>query len=268
MTAAPLAADGSDTVAAGSPTAPGTMIGTVGYMAPEQVRGTATDPRTDVFALGALLYEALTGQAAFVRETPADTVSAILTAEPADLPRISTSAGPATEHLVRRCLEKQPEERFQSARDLSFALEALAAGTGHTGAGPSAGPVRRERPWLLIGMAAAAAIIATALAFMAGRSSLRPAPAGAVTLFTIDANMAPFEAASVSPDGQYVAYTGASTTESAGVGVSLRRLDSLEVQSLSETTAAIPPFLVLTAFAAARQHQPRGSRVPGNRPTS
>jgi dipeptidyl aminopeptidase/acylaminoacyl peptidase len=242
MTAAPVAGSGSETMAAGSTTAPGTMIGTVGYMAPEQVRGGAPDPRTDVFALGVLLYEALTGQAAFIRETPADTVSAILTAEPPEMPRVSTSAGPATERVVRRCLEKEPEERFQSARDLSFALEALSAGTGH--AAPAASEIARPRRSRVLPIAAAAAAVAAiALAYVAGRSTVQPAPAGAVTLFSLPANLSPWEAASVSPDGKYLAYTGASTATSAGVGVSLRRLDSLDVKSLSETTAAMPPFL-------------------------
>jgi|CXWL01.1.fsa_nt_gi serine/threonine protein kinase len=233
-------------------TSPGTMIGTIGYMAPEQVRGGATDPRTDVFALGALLYEALSGHAAFKRETPADTLSAILTAEPPDLPRISSSAGPAIEHIVRRCLEKAPEERFQSARDLSFALEALSAGTGGasgsaerpgSGSGSGPGSGRRNLRMIVIASGVAAAVVAGS--FAAGRFTVKAPPSAPPALFSLSANTAPFDAVSVSPDGRYIAYTGAAAPTSAAgnTGVSLRRLDSLGFAPMSETSSAFRPFL-------------------------
>ena len=116
-------------------TAPGKVMGTMGYMSPEQVRGQEVDHRTDIYALGTVLYEMLTGRAAFRRDTPADTVSAILKE---DVPVMSTTKGaisPALERIVHHCLEKNPAERFQSARDLGFDLEAM--GGTDTGSGAS-----------------------------------------------------------------------------------------------------------------------------------
>lgn len=97
-------------------------MGTVGYMAPEQVRGQALDRRADIFAFGAVLLEMLTGRGAFACETPADTMSAILNSDPPDLDTVSGDVSPLA-RIVRRCLEKKPELRFQSADDLAFALE-------------------------------------------------------------------------------------------------------------------------------------------------
>ena len=126
--------ESSDTGAAATETAaastdPGSVIGTAGYMAPEQVRGHAVDARTDLFALGAVLYEMLCGQRAFRGETHAETMTAILREDPPDLSVTRTETPPALDRIVRHCLEKNPEERFQSARDVAFALEAL-SGSG------------------------------------------------------------------------------------------------------------------------------------------
>ena len=105
-------------------TLPGVVLGTVGYMAPEQVRGQLTDHRTDIFALGIVLYELLAGRRAFQGETDADTLSAILKEEPVDFPS-ERHVSPGLARVVRRCLEKQPGMRFQAARDLAFALEGI-----------------------------------------------------------------------------------------------------------------------------------------------
>jgi tetratricopeptide (TPR) repeat protein len=104
-------------------TQPGGVLGTVGYMAPEQVRGLPADHRADIFAFGAILYEMLTGKRAFHKSTFADTMSAILNEEPAPVSQTTPSVPPALERAVHRCLEKIPEQRFQSASDLAFALE-------------------------------------------------------------------------------------------------------------------------------------------------
>jgi serine/threonine-protein kinase len=100
----------------------GIALGTVGYMSPEQVRGLPVDPRSDIFAFGAILYEMLTGRRAFRGDSPADTMSAILKEEPPELSRGGAEFPPALERVVRRCIEKNREERFESARDLAFAL--------------------------------------------------------------------------------------------------------------------------------------------------
>jgi eukaryotic-like serine/threonine-protein kinase len=106
-------------------TEPGQIMGTVGYMSPEQVRGKAADHRSDIFSFGSILYEMLSGQRAFRGETPADTMSAILKEEPTELSETARNVPPALERMVRHCLEKNPAQRFQSAGDLAFNLEAL-----------------------------------------------------------------------------------------------------------------------------------------------
>ncbi len=108
-----------------SHTAVGVVMGTASYMAPEQVRGEPADPRTDIFAFGAVLYEMLSGKRAFRRDTPAETMTAVLKEDPPELTDPGRSVSPALDRIVRRCLEKDPEQRFQSAKDLSFALSAL-----------------------------------------------------------------------------------------------------------------------------------------------
>lgn len=111
-------------------TEPGQIMGTVGYMSPEQVRGKTADHRSDIFAFGSILYEMLSGQPAFRGETSADTMSAILKEEPAELSETARNVPPALERIVRHCLEKNPAQRFQSAGDLAFNLEALTDSSG------------------------------------------------------------------------------------------------------------------------------------------
>jgi serine/threonine protein kinase/tetratricopeptide (TPR) repeat protein len=105
-------------------TTPGAVMGTVGYMSPEQVRGHDADHRTDIFSLGAVLHEMLSGRRTFRRDSHVETMNAILTEDPAELGK-ARDVPPALARIVRRCLEKSPEERFQSARDLAFAIEAI-----------------------------------------------------------------------------------------------------------------------------------------------
>jgi serine/threonine protein kinase len=106
-------------------TEPGLIMGTVGYMSPEQVRGLSVDHRAGIFAFGAILYELLAGKRAFRRSTSADTMSAILNEDPPGISQIVSTTPPGLQRVVQRCLEKNPEQRFQSASDLAFALEAL-----------------------------------------------------------------------------------------------------------------------------------------------
>ena len=108
-----------------SATQPGTAVGTVAYMSPEQVRGQPVDARTDLFSLGVVLYEMLSGKRPFQRDTAAEIMTAILREEPPDLSETNRSIPAALENVVRHCLEKEPDGRFQSARDVVFALEAL-----------------------------------------------------------------------------------------------------------------------------------------------
>src|SRR5215813_3722532 len=115
----------SDSAALAEKTEPGMVMGTVGYMAPEQVSGRKADHRADIFAFGAILYEMRTGRRAFRRPTSAETMSSILNEEPQSISQIVPTLSAALQRVVQRCLEKNPERRFQSASDLGFALESL-----------------------------------------------------------------------------------------------------------------------------------------------
>ena len=146
-------------------TDPGIVMGTAGYMSPEQVRGLPVDHRSDIFSFGCVLYEMVTGRRAFARATAADTMAAILTEEPPDPSGIHQAVPPPLSRVIAHCLEKQPEERFQSARDLAFELRAILADTG--GAEARQGGVRvRGRThvlWLAAGGVAAATAVAVGL---------------------------------------------------------------------------------------------------------
>src|SRR5215469_11053970 len=146
----------------------GLAVGTVGYMAPEQVRGRAVDHRADIFALGAILYEMVMGRRTFQRPTEADTISAVLNEDPPAISQISSDTPVALDRIIRRCLEKNPEQRFQNASDLAFALQALSdPGVSPTG---FATPVRHESRharWLQGSMAfAVVAVLAVAASFL------------------------------------------------------------------------------------------------------
>ena len=155
---------GSDEVTLTSErTAVGVVMGTASYMAPEQVRAEGADARSDIFAFGALLYEMLSGVRAFRRETTAETMTAVLRDDPPELSDPGRQVSPALERIVRRCLEKNPEQRFQSARDLSFALGAL-SGTETSGVSRVTAPAPRRVPillWLSIALALAAVAAVT-----------------------------------------------------------------------------------------------------------
>src|ERR1700690_234974 len=118
-----------------SHTQPGMVLGTVGYMSPEQVRGRPADARSDIFALGTILYEMLSGHRAFHHDSSADTMAAILKEDPPDLSSEDKKIPPAVDRVVHHCLEKNPNERFQSARDLAFALDSLSGSSGAGAAG-------------------------------------------------------------------------------------------------------------------------------------
>ena len=126
----PAVDSGSDVQTQKAITDPGTVMGTVGYMSPEQVRGQDVDHRADIFSFGVILYEMLSGQRAFQGESLAETMTAILKEEPPDLTEINSKVPPQLERIVRRCLEKKPERRFQSTSDLCFAIEALSTPSG------------------------------------------------------------------------------------------------------------------------------------------
>jgi dipeptidyl aminopeptidase/acylaminoacyl peptidase len=154
-------------------TGAGQILGTAGYMSPEQVRGDAVDHRADIFAFGSILYEMLSGQRAFKRNTSAETMTAILNDDPQDFPSRSSAAAipPALERIVRHCLEKQPAQRFQSAHDIAFDLESIS--TMSSGSALASSAAAKRNRWLIPALAAVALLAAgTALG-----AWLRPAPA-------------------------------------------------------------------------------------------
>jgi Tol biopolymer transport system component len=141
----------------------GVVMGTAGYMSPEQVRGLALDPRSDIFSFGAILYEMLSGKRAFHGNTPADTMSSILKEDPSDLSETNRNISPALERIVQHCLEKNPEGRFHAASDIAFDLEHLSGLSGSTAkvaaaSAERAQPRHRVLAWIVAGLAAAAAI--------------------------------------------------------------------------------------------------------------
>jgi serine/threonine protein kinase len=150
-------------------TEPGVVLGTLGYMSPEQVRGRPADARSDIFSFGAILYEMLSGKRAFHGDSAADTMSAILREDPPELSVTGGGISPALERIVRHCIEKSPERRLHSAHDLSFELESLTQTTGQAAALPASRAPRVLR-WAV--PAAVAAAIAAA-AFLIGRAGSR-----------------------------------------------------------------------------------------------
>src|SRR5208337_3956139 len=150
----------------------GVVMGTAGYMSPEQVRGAAVDARSDIFSFGAILYEMISGKRAFHRETAADTMSAILKEDPADLSETNRNVSPALERIVQHCLEKNPEQRFHSASDIAFDLEHL-TGISGTSTRVTAVASARPRSRLLLPIAGVAAIALAmlALGWWLGRGS-------------------------------------------------------------------------------------------------
>ncbi|HVO13202.1 MAG TPA: serine/threonine-protein kinase [Vicinamibacteria bacterium] len=153
------------------------VIGTVGYMAPEQVRGRPADVRSDIFAFGAVAYEMLSGRRAFAGDTAADTMTAVLTRDPDELSRPGLSVPASLERIVRRCLEKDPEERFQSARDVAFALDAE-SGASRARMEPAAETARPRRRWLVATAIAVPLLLAAAgIGLLFGRKlGERPLP--------------------------------------------------------------------------------------------
>ena len=182
--AEPAAAEGqTNTPTVASGTEPGTVMGTVGYMSPEQVRGKPADARSDLFSFGAILYEMLSGERAFRGDSAVETMNAILTK---DIPELGPEIPSGLELTVRHCLEKNPEERFRSALDLAFALEALSLSSagriGPLAASPEAGigPRLRRLRWPVF---AAAAPLLLAIGAAVGRLGRAPAPAPAPIRF-------------------------------------------------------------------------------------
>ncbi len=230
-------------------TDPGVVMGTVGYMSPEQLQGKTLDHRSDIFSFGAIFYEMLSGRRAFHGESAAETMSAILKEDPADLSETNKNVAPALERVVHHCLEKNREARFHSASDLAFALEALSGATSISGQTATAiapvwePPKRRERlVWIgataLLGLALLAALPFVIAHFRSGPSIENHATRFLV--FPPEKTTLIGGGQHISPNGLRLVYVA---TGSDGKRLLWTRpLDSLAAQPLPGTEEGANPF--------------------------
>jgi Tol biopolymer transport system component len=213
-------------------TASGVMLGTASYMSPEQVRGLPADHRADIFSLGVVLYEMLSRERPFKRETSAETMAAILRQDPPEL-AANSGVSPALDRVVRRCLEKNPEDRFQSARDVAFALEAVSASSATAAALVSRRVARWKRAL------GAVALLATvfALGVLANQTLRKTEPAPPPTYHRLTFDRGTMGRARFAPDGNTVVYNAAWSGEATEVFTT--RLDSRESRSLGLHDAVV-----------------------------
>ena len=192
---------GSEVETRAHATEAGTVLGTVGYMSPEQVRGMSADHRSDIFSFGAVLFEMLTGKRAFKGETSAETMTEILRSDPIPGVEAELSKNPGLLHLMARCLEKKPEDRFQSGRDLAFHLRSLTESSGFIRS--AVRPRRRLAFWSLVGVALF--LGAAAIGVIAGRSGQ---PSTRVPIYKpLDVGRGAVWSARFGPDGATVYYS-------------------------------------------------------------
>ncbi|HYK42334.1 MAG TPA: WD40 repeat domain-containing serine/threonine protein kinase [Thermoanaerobaculia bacterium] len=221
MTQPELSSPATDLPTATPGTEPGMVLGTLGYMSPEQVRGRPADARSDIFSFGAILYEMLAGQRAFKGDSAADTMSAILREDPPELSLTNENVSPGLERIVRHCLEKTPEQRFQSARDIAFDLEALSSDSSpRRPAGPSVGVARS---WRAPAAALAALLLMVPAAFWIGRRS-NPVSIPAFRQLTF--RRGAIRGARFTPDGQTLVFAAA--WEGKALAIYLMRTDSAD----------------------------------------
>lgn len=199
----------SDAATLGAATERGVVLGTVGYMAPEQVRGERSDHRADIFALGCVLHEMLTGRRAFHRDSAPETMTAILKEDPSDPAAAGVMVEPAVQRVLNRCLEKRPEERFQSTRDLVFALESSLDASRASDAAPRQ-PEGARRSRRTAGLVAAGLAIGAASGALAMRQLQRSPPADVTPRFRqLTFERGTIRDARFAPDGLSVVYSAA-----------------------------------------------------------
>jgi len=216
----------------------GTILGTFQYMAPEQLEGKEADARTDIWALGCVLYEMATGKRAFEGRSQATLISAIISAEPTPIAKISPLNPPALERLVGACLAKEPEDRVQTVHDVKLQLQWIVEGGSQAGVAAPVAARRKWRErmsWIVTGLMTIVAAVATTVA-------LRPKPEPKPVIFelTPPAQAQSIDLPRISPDGRRLAFNA---TDSSGVGgIWVRQMNSLEAQRLPGTEGASRPF--------------------------
>jgi Tol biopolymer transport system component len=219
----------------------GTILGTFQYMAPEQLEGTEADTRTDIFALGALLYEMVTGRRAFDGKTKTSLIAAIVGGAPRPLTELQPLAPHALEHVISRCLEKAPDDRWQSAHDIAEELRWIGGGSAQA----SVVHVSRSKRIGFasgVGIAVIAALSgAAAMWLVARRTALKPPVLRTVIALPADATLAVYGAnrISISPSGSLVAYVG---VRSGVQQIYVRRIDRFDAVPLAGTEGATAPF--------------------------
>ncbi len=211
-------------------TEPGVVLGTLGYMSPEQVKGKPADSRSDIFSFGAILYEMLSGQRAFRGDSAAETMSAILREEPPDLSVTNQSVSPGLERIVRHCIEKNPEQRFHSAHDVAFALEAL---SGLSASSLASSPLK-ARSRLPSWTAVAALSAALAAGLVAGRLVGTGSPPALPKFKRLTYGRGPIGSARFAPDGQMIVYAASWD------GARQPQLYSVRVESPESLRLALP----------------------------
>jgi serine/threonine protein kinase/Tol biopolymer transport system component len=241
-------------------TEPGTVLGTVGYMSPEQIRSLVVDHRSDIFALGAILYEMLTGNRAFRGDSPADTMSAILNEEPAEAPASKDNIPPALDRVVRHCLEKKAAERFQSASDLAFSLESLLALSRPTAEAPvAASDVSQSRRRFLRLAAGTVPLLAVGAGYFLGKRARYNSPP---SFRQLTFRQGTIWSARFAPDGQTVVYSAA--WEGKPVEVFSTRTEGGGSRSLGLSQASILAISTLDAMALlVRAHTSGEFRIVG-----
>ncbi|HET9950490.1 MAG TPA: protein kinase [Candidatus Eisenbacteria bacterium] len=219
-------------------TAQGTILGTFQYMAPEQLEGRDADARTDIWALGCVLYEMATGKRAFEGKSQASLISAIMSQEPVAIPQLAPLTPPALERLVKACLAKDPDDRIQTAHDVKLQLQWVAEGGSQLGVAAPVAARRRARErgaWALAAVATLAAVTLAAIQF-------RPKPPRDSVTFelTPPAGIAQIDLPRISPDGSCLAFNA---TDSLGVtSIWVRPMNTLEARRLAGTEQATRPF--------------------------
>ena len=231
-------ARGTGVTAAPTLTAEGVLLGTLQYMSPEQLEGREADARSDVFAFGALLYEMLTGTRAFAGESQSSVIAAVLDREPPSLLAKQPQTPPALDRVVRKCLAKNPDERWHTAHDLRDELQWIATGYSTAVSSPAAGRSSRWLGWSAIALSLIAAIVIGGDVYLR-----RPAADTHVyrSTFAPPAPLTDFYALTLSPDGRHLAMTAPAAAGGRSV-LWVRALDSLSPQPLAETEGATGPF--------------------------